>query len=181
VGTEERRLDDLPVFEDAVVPDVDPESWRLTVGGEVERPLSLSLAILLEMPESELCAPFRCTSGWVVPDNTWRGVAMSDLLAMAVPSASARYAVAAAAGYSVLVPRGSLQGGLVALWRNGRPLEPVHGFPARLVLPQSDCARSVKWLDSIVLTAEPVPTTGEETASARGAAGSRGTAATHEA
>ena len=44
---------------------------------------------------------------------------------------------------------------LLAWGMNGQPLPPQHGFPLRLVVPGWYGMTSVKWLDSITLSAEP--------------------------
>ena len=44
---------------------------------------------------------------------------------------------------------------LLAWEMNGEPLTPVHGAPLRVVVPGWIGARSVKWLTSIVLSADP--------------------------
>ena len=42
---------------------------------------------------------------------------------------------------------------LLAFEMNGAPLEPVHGFPLRAIVPGYIGARSVKWLERITLIA----------------------------
>ena len=44
---------------------------------------------------------------------------------------------------------------LLAYEMNGRPLEPQHGFPLRLLVPGWYGMTSVKWLDSIEAVTEP--------------------------
>ena len=61
---------------------VDPTSWRLTVGGAVEREFSLAYDELAA--DAETTATIDCTGGWY-STQVWRGVAVSDLLARAGP------------------------------------------------------------------------------------------------
>lgn len=132
----------------------DPHTWSLRLDGWVTAPRSFRLAELRRMPQSELSGPLRCSAGaWTVPQNTWIGVAVADLLALVSPLPQARLAVARGQEYTAVVRLSELRASLVALVRNGRPLDAAQGAPARLVLPSGDGARSVKWLDRITLTA----------------------------
>lgn len=87
------------------IPVADPEAWRLTVDGLVERPLSLSLTTLAEaFPIRTVTATLQCAgnrragliavrdipgeSPWgpgATGTATWTGVALSDVLAAARP------------------------------------------------------------------------------------------------
>jgi nitrate reductase (NAD(P)H) len=46
------------------------------------------------------------------------------------------------------------KGMLVAWAMNGKPLEPDHGFPVRVVIPGQIGGRSVKWLKKIEVSAQ---------------------------
>src|ERR1700752_1440440 len=67
---------------------VDPERWRLSIDGMVERPLELDLDELLGLPAGELSAVFECYGNPLEPDFAarsvanvvWRGVSLRDLL-----------------------------------------------------------------------------------------------------
>ena len=61
---------------------IDPAAWRLTVGGAVERELSLAYDDLVA--NAETTATIDCTGGWY-STQVWRGVAVADLLARAGP------------------------------------------------------------------------------------------------
>jgi sulfite oxidase len=95
-----------------VVPETDPEAWRLRVGGLVERELDLSLATLREaFREREVTATIQCAgnrrAGLVairdIPGEapwgpgatgtaTWTGVALADVIALAGPLPEAAHA-----------------------------------------------------------------------------------------
>ncbi|HYA45732.1 MAG TPA: molybdopterin-dependent oxidoreductase, partial [Acidimicrobiales bacterium] len=60
-----------------------PPGYRLTVDGLVDRPLSLSVADLEEMPATHLVKPFQCVTGWRVPGVRWTGVSLGHLLDVA--------------------------------------------------------------------------------------------------
>src|SRR4051812_4435571 len=58
----------------------DASNYRLSVGGLVDRPLSLTLADLQAMPRVRLVKDFQCVTGWRVSQVPWSGVRLSDLL-----------------------------------------------------------------------------------------------------
>ena len=78
------------------IPDVDTASWRLEIGGLVERPLSLSLEELRRRPATELAVTMECAGNgrahvephvvsqpWLleaVGTARWRGVPVAALL-----------------------------------------------------------------------------------------------------
>jgi DMSO/TMAO reductase YedYZ molybdopterin-dependent catalytic subunit len=66
--------------------------WRLEVGGLVEKPLSLSLAQLHDMPSRTQITRHDCVEGWSCIAK-WTGVPLSLVLDAAVPKPSARYVV----------------------------------------------------------------------------------------
>ena len=59
------------------VPTRDAASYRLTVGGLVDRPTTLTLADLQAMPQTSLVRDFQCVTGWRVPQVHWSGVQLS--------------------------------------------------------------------------------------------------------
>jgi sulfite oxidase len=93
------------------VPQVDPGAYRLTVGGMVGRPLSLSLDELRRIPKLEVTATLQCAGNrrqemaavepipgelpWgaeALSNAAWGGVRLADVLALAEPSSRARHA-----------------------------------------------------------------------------------------
>jgi sulfite oxidase len=98
---------------------------------------------------------------------TWTGVALSDVLALAGPLPDAAHVgfdgadwcdeakPAQRFGGSITLAKACRPEVLLAWEMNGRPLEPVHGAPLRVVVPGYIGARSVKWLERIELRAVP--------------------------
>jgi DMSO/TMAO reductase YedYZ molybdopterin-dependent catalytic subunit len=64
--------------------------WRLEVGGLVERPLSLSLNDIRELPQRTQITRHDCVEGWSVIGQ-WRGARLSALLDRAGLKPSARF------------------------------------------------------------------------------------------
>jgi len=93
------------------IPVVEPEAWRLTVDGLVEKPLALSLADLRRLPRATVAATLQCAGNrrtemmavrpipnelpWgteAISNAEWSGVPLREVLAAAVPRAGALHA-----------------------------------------------------------------------------------------
>jgi DMSO/TMAO reductase YedYZ molybdopterin-dependent catalytic subunit len=165
------------------IPDVDASSWRLSVEGQVERPLTLSLDDLHARPAVELAVTMECAGNgrahvephvvsqpWLleaVGTARWRGVAVAPLLEEAGVREGAVEVLFSGLdrgleggeeqAYERSLPVAELLGGdaLLAYEVNGVPLPPQHGYPLRLVVPGWYGMTSVKWLSRITLIDEP--------------------------
>jgi DMSO/TMAO reductase YedYZ molybdopterin-dependent catalytic subunit len=165
------------------IPRIDPAGWRLRIGGRVNRPTELTLADLRGLPSRTLPVTLECAGNgrarltprpvsqpWLVEAVStaeWTGVPLATILSAAGLEDNAVELVFTGADRGV-------QGGdehdyarsltlaealrpevLLAYEMNGRPLEPQHGFPLRLLVPGWYGMTSVKWLTSIEAVAEP--------------------------
>ncbi len=165
------------------IPAVDPETWRLEIGGSVERPLSLSLAQLrereaLSVPVTLECAgngrarlaPRPLSQPWLteaVGTAEWTGVALGPLLAEAGLRDDAVELLFTGSDrgieggveqtYERSLPRAEALGpdALLVYAVNGRPLPPQHGAPLRLVIAGWYGMAHVKWLAAITALTEP--------------------------
>ena len=164
------------------IPHVDPDTWRLEIGGLVERPLELSLADLRARPAQTIAVTLECAGNGraLIPDHNpsqpwlreavgtaeWTGTPLAPILAEAGIAEAARNLVFTG------LDRG-IQGGiehdferslrldealrddvLLAYEMNGAPLPPQHGFPVRLIVPGWYGMAHVKWLRAITAVAE---------------------------
>jgi DMSO/TMAO reductase YedYZ molybdopterin-dependent catalytic subunit len=66
--------------------------WRLQVGGMVEKPTQLTLAQLRAMPSRTQITRHDCVEGWSAIGK-WKGVPLSEVLAIVRPAPAARYLV----------------------------------------------------------------------------------------
>jgi DMSO/TMAO reductase YedYZ molybdopterin-dependent catalytic subunit len=132
--------------------DVDSESFRLRVGGAVERPLSLSLAQLREMPAVRADITLVCP-GFFTDRGVWTGVPVRDLLALAGvrPGADRVVFTSLSQGYTSALSLADLErdGVLVAYEFDGKPFPVVHGYPLRLTAKDHEGNVWVKWLGEI--------------------------------
>ena len=130
-------------------PDVDLASWRLRVGGRVDRPLELDLPGLEALGTTERDPTLDCTSGWALR-TAWRGTPIRAVLDAAGADPSAPFVrVRSVTGWSVNLERGELDDALLATHVAGRPLPADNGAPVRLVAPGRRGLDWIKWLASI--------------------------------
>jgi sulfoxide reductase catalytic subunit YedY len=137
-----RNLEITPLSEFGTMGQVraglDPETWRLEIGGSVERPRSWSLAELKSRSVLERKVLLICP-GIFSYYARWRGLSLAALLAEAGPGAGSReIEIAGPPGSREKVERFGLdevRAGEVflAYGVNGKPLPEKHGFPLRVV------------------------------------------------
>jgi DMSO/TMAO reductase YedYZ molybdopterin-dependent catalytic subunit/thiosulfate reductase cytochrome b subunit len=137
--------------------------YRLSVGGLVERPLSLSLEALRGIGESSQITKHNCIQGWTAIAE-WAGVPMSRIIELAHPAPEARHVV-----FYAMDDKGLTEGegrygffygtiplhlvdrpqSILALDMNGAPLPVEHGAPVRLRLETQLGFKMVKWIAAI--------------------------------
>jgi len=149
-------------------PAVDVATWRLSVTGRVDDPLTLTYDQLIALPSIERYVALTCVSnevgGDLVGTARWQGVRLTDVLAKVGVHADADLVVGVSVdGFTTGFPRSVLDDGrdaMVAYAMNGEPLPVRHGFPVRLVVPGLyGYVSATKWLEEIRLTtlADDVP------------------------
>ncbi|WP_092379259.1 molybdopterin-dependent oxidoreductase [Micromonospora phaseoli] len=144
-----------------VVPQVDPESWRLRIHGRVGNPVTLSYADLLARPMVERWVTLACVSnevgGDLIGNARWLGVPLRELLDEAAPLDGADQVVGRSVdGWTCGTPTAVLRDGrdaLLAVGMNGEPLPVAHGFPVRMVVPGLyGYVSACKWITELELT-----------------------------
>jgi hypothetical protein len=123
-------------------PTIDPDAWRLTVGGR-----RLDLNALRALGEVDVTAVLDCTSGWAL-ETVWRGVPLSSVLAIP-ESGSVR--VRSITGWSTVLTADQAHSALLATSVAGGPLPAANGAPCRLVVPDRRGLDWVKWVDEVSL------------------------------
>jgi DMSO/TMAO reductase YedYZ molybdopterin-dependent catalytic subunit len=138
-----------PVLHYGSVPKFDPAKWDFFVRGLVEQPLRLTWDELQKLPTIQTASDFHCVTRWSRFDNHWTGVSFREVMKLARPKPEAQYVlVHAEQGYTANVPLADLDRDnvLFATHHDGKPLEPDHGFPLRLIVPHLYAWKSVKWV-----------------------------------
>ncbi len=167
------------------IPKLDSDTFRLMVGGLVERPLSLSLRDLHNMRSQTLVVTLECAGNgrtlfdppiegekWAlgaVSTAEWTGVPLAEVLDRAGVRTGARQVLFRGADCGTVdgpsEPVGferSLEldhardtDVLLAYAMNGEALPIQHGYPLRLIVPRWYAVASVKWLTEIELIDQP--------------------------
>jgi DMSO/TMAO reductase YedYZ molybdopterin-dependent catalytic subunit len=143
-------------------PQIDSEQFRLTIDGEVNNPVQLSLADIQKLPLQEMIIRHVCVEGWAAIVQ-WGGVRLRDLVSLVQPKANIRYIYFKSAdGYyeswdlaSALHPQT-----LMAYRKNGQPLSAENGAPLRLASPIKLGYKQSKWVTNITLVSNLLPSLG---------------------
>jgi DMSO/TMAO reductase YedYZ molybdopterin-dependent catalytic subunit len=138
-----------------------PGRYRLTVTGNVNRELSLSVADLARRPRTRLTSDFQCVTGWRVPGVRWEGVRLSTLLDEAGVQPGQR-GVQFTSYDGTYTESLSLQQArrpdvLVVDTLDGAPIGRAHGGPARLLVAPMYGYKSCKWLAEIRVVDRVIP------------------------
>ncbi|PZN07945.1 MAG: sulfite oxidase-like oxidoreductase [Bacillota bacterium] len=138
----------------------DLADWDFRVWGEVDQPVRLSWEELRRLPAREVVVDIHCVTRWSKLGTAWRGVPAARVLELAGVKPEARYVlVHADPDYTTNLPLADLYRDdvLLAFEYDGRPLEPEHGFPLRLLVPHRYFWKSAKWVRGLELLREDRP------------------------
>lgn len=161
------------------VPQVDVSQWRLCVEGCVESPREWTLDELAALPERTVFSTIECAGNgrsfltphvhgvqWgagAIGHAEWTGVPLKNVLEQSCIKPETKeilfegldsgresdYSGVLTFARSLPLAKALDRDTLLATKMNGEPLEPVHGFPLRLIVPGWYGVGSVKWLGRI--------------------------------
>ena len=160
---------------------IDAATWKLTLSGEVERPLTLTLADLAKVPVHSVANTLECAGNGrsllspKVPGVQWgkgavgnaefSGPSLKALLEMAGVKDNGKHVQFRGLDQvpgkvppfirSIPIEKALHPDTLVATHMNGAPLTAHHGFPARVITPGWVGAASCKWLTEITVLDKP--------------------------
>lgn len=167
------------------IPALDATTWRLAVGGQVDRPLQLSLRDLQNMRSETDVVTLECAGNgralldppvdgepWglgAASTAEWTGVPLVEVLDRAGIGPDATDVVFRGADRGTVDGRpdairferglsladARASGALLAYAMNGEALPIQHGYPLRLVVPGWYAVTSVKWLTEIDVVTAP--------------------------
>jgi DMSO/TMAO reductase YedYZ molybdopterin-dependent catalytic subunit len=169
--------DEFFTFHQTQTAAVEPKSWRLRVGGLVERAHEFSLDDLLgRRDRRDVSMTLECSGNsgnprimnGLVSNAVWSGVSLAAILNQCGIKSDAREVVFLGAdseqekkweaanaeftsphGWSIFVQDALAPEALLAFAMNGKPLTADQGFPLRLILPGWYGMAQVKWLTRI--------------------------------
>ena len=154
---------------------LDASGWRLSVGGEVERPLTLTLAELSKLQKHSVVNTLECAGNGrslhrpQVPGIQWdkgavstarfSGPRLRDVLQKAGVKSNGKHVMFRGLDEvpgkvppfirSIPIEKATHPDTLIATEMNGEALTRHHGFPARALVPGWVGAASCKWLTEI--------------------------------
>ena len=165
------------------IPHIDERTWKLEVGGRVDRPVTLTLDQLKERPARTLTVTLECAGNgrallarralsqpWLqeaVGTAEWTGTPLAPILneaGLAEETAEIVFTgldrgiqgeVEHVYERSLAVAEALRDEVLLAYAINGQPLPPQHGAPLRLIVPGWYGMTHVKWLQAITAVDEP--------------------------
>jgi DMSO/TMAO reductase YedYZ molybdopterin-dependent catalytic subunit len=141
-----------PVLHYGSVPRFNAAGWDFRVFGAVDTPLRLTWQEFNRLPKTRGTSDFHCVTRWSRFDNHWEGVGFRDLLKhLKLKPATSHVLIHAEQGFTANVPLADLdrENVLFATHHDGKPLDPDHGYPLRLVVPHLYAWKSVKWVRGI--------------------------------
>lgn len=151
IQPEELIVNDVLTNSGRPLPQLDPQTYRLQVGGEVTNPRSFSLAELRAMPPRTMTIRHVCVEGWAAIVQ-WTGVPLAAIAELVQPLETVRYVYfRSAENYyeswdlaSALHPQT-----LMVYGKNGGPLPVENGAPLRLASPIKLGYKQSKWVTEI--------------------------------
>ncbi len=137
---------------------LDLDRWTLEIRGRVTRPLTLTYREMMAIPPRERITDIHCVTGWSHRQMRLGGFPLALLLERSGVEPAARYVRFEACSERQHDTSLPLDTALEDTWlvhsRDGRALEPEHGFPLRTVTPSRYFYKSLKWVRRIELLAE---------------------------
>ena len=151
---------DWPVLTAEPTPRLSTDDWTFSVEGLVEQPTTWTWDEIHALPPSRYEGDIHCVTTWSRLGMTFDGVSVDTLLEIARPLPAAAFVLAVShTGYTTNLPLADVTGGKawVAWAADGKPLEPDHGGPARLVVPHLYFWKSAKWVAGLRLMEHDQP------------------------
>lgn len=156
----QRLVNNWPVLDLGVQPDVPRQDWKLTIDGLVENPVTLDHGQFLALPQTESVSDIHCVTKWSRYDNRWAGVSARALIALVRPKAEAGHVIFHAHdGYTTNVAFAVFAADdvMIAHSWEGYPITRQHGGPVRVVIPRYYFWKSAKWVKRIEFSRDDKP------------------------
>jgi DMSO/TMAO reductase YedYZ molybdopterin-dependent catalytic subunit len=145
-------VDDFPVLSAGPTPHTPLDEWTFSIEGARGGPVAWDWEQFLALGGETITTDIHCVTRWSKLGTVWEGIPMDRLLEAV--DFDQPYAMAFCdGGYTTNLPISDLRGGKawVAYNYDGKPLEPEHGGPARLLIPHLYLWKSAKWVRGLRL------------------------------
>jgi len=147
-----------PVLTYGETPRIETSGWRLRLFGLLDGARHpgaekiLTWEDLQALPVTRMICDMHCVTRWSKLGNHFEGARVRDLLGtVAVLPEATHVMVHASGGYTTNLPLADLteDDAMLAYGYEGRPLEPEHGGPCRLLVPKLYLWKSAKWISGL--------------------------------
>ena len=136
------------------------DKWDFRVFGLVEKPLRFNWDELMKLPQKSQTVDIHCVTRWSKLGTTWTGIPWREFV-KTVPlkpdathiMAHCEYGFTANLALDVMDDDDTM----LAFLYDGKPLDPDHGYPLRLLVPKRYLWKSAKWLRGIEFMAGDRP------------------------
>ncbi len=149
---------DFPVLSAGPTPRTPLDQWDFRLTGDVETEQHWTWEAFQALPRETFTVDIHCVTRWSKLDTAWSGVSLDTLLG-AVEYDADYITAFCDGGYTTNLPLDEVTGGKAWIvdTYDGRPLDPEHGGPARLLVPHLYFWKSAKWVRGLHLTDDNRP------------------------
>lgn len=129
----------FPVLHYGTVPRVNLSTWDFRIFGLVEEEKRWTWEQFTQLPRTQVTMDIHCVTRWSKFDTMWEGISLKTLIQerIIVPKPEAKFVIQhCEQGYTTNLPLEAmlLDNVLLATHYDGKPLEPDHGYPLRVVI-----------------------------------------------
>lgn len=135
----------VPIYQDL-------KNWDFRVLGAVEETLRFTWDDLMRLPSVAQTVDIHCVTRWSKLDTVWTGIPWRELMQGIKVKPQATHVMAHCEyGFTTNIALDVLDDDdtMLAFLYDGKPLEPEHGYPLRLLVPKKYFWKSAKWLRGI--------------------------------
>lgn len=148
----------FPVLSAGPTPHVLLRNWAFQIGSSSGQKLQWSWEQFHALPQEDVTTDIHCVTRWSKFGTSWRGVSLDTLFKEVDPIRE--FAMVHSYGkYTTNVPVRDLLEGKAWIVHEfeGKPLQPEHGGPARLLVPHLYLWKSAKWVKGIEMMDQDLP------------------------
>ena len=152
-------VNNWPVLDLGIKPEIERQDWRLDIDGQVEHSLSWNWKDYQSLSVSRFTTDFHCVTPWSRLDNEWEGVSFKHVLEIVRPLATAKFVLFESYDeYTTNLPLSVCDDDDVFLahqW-NHQPLSRDHGGPVRVIVPKLYAWKGAKWIKRMTFSEHDV-------------------------
>jgi DMSO/TMAO reductase YedYZ molybdopterin-dependent catalytic subunit len=154
----QREVEDWPVLDLGMTPEISNEQWRLKINGLIKNPIEYNWETFLQLPQVKDISDFHCVTSWSRFKNHWKGVRLSDIIEKAEIFPQVKHILfegydtdPSGVPYTTNIPleEGLKSDVLLVYEWEGKPLPKEHGGPVRVITPQLYAWKGTKWVKTI--------------------------------